>query len=90
MNYIMMLISSMSVVPFLVFVGLVFLYLKQKKSEAGTIPPLDLVDAKKLDSTVASKVQSALLPLLQEEGYSKQDVDKILVRTSLLGKPGSR
>jgi hypothetical protein len=68
----------------------VFLYLKQKKSEAGTIPPLDLVDAKKLDSTVASKVQSALLPLLQEEGYSKQDVDKILVRTSLLGKPGSR
>lgn len=90
MNYIMMLISSMSAVPLLIFGVLVFLYLRQKKNESGKIPPLDLIDAKKLDSTVASKVQAALLPILQSEGYSEQDIEKVLVRTSLLGKPGSK
>jgi hypothetical protein len=89
MNYMAMMLSSL-VVPILIFGIIIFFYLRQKKSEAGKIPPLDLIDAKKLDTTVASKVQAALLPLLQEEGYSDQDIEKILVRTSLLGKPGSK
>ena len=80
----------MGAVPLLIFGAIVFLYLRQKKNEAGKIPPLDLIDAKKLDATVASQVQTALLPLLQSEGYSEQDIDKILTRTSLLGKPGSK
>jgi len=90
MNYIIGLISSIGLVPLLFFGVLVFFYLKQKKDDEFYLPPLDLIDAKKLDSTVASKVQSALLPLLQAEGYSEEDIEKILVRTSLLGKPGTK
>lgn len=90
MNYLMMMISSMGLVPLLIFGILVFFYLKQKKDEAGKIPPFDLIDAKKLDATVDSNVKAALLPFLQAEGYSKEDIEKILVRTSLLGKPGTK
>lgn len=98
MNDFMMLGSLLSMLPMILLVigsvifwgVLLWLYLRQKKAEAGKIPPLDLIDAKKLDSTVASKVQAALLPLLQSEGYSDQDIEQILTRTSLLGKPGSK
>jgi hypothetical protein len=65
---------------------LLFLFLRQRNAEAKVIPPLDLLDAKKLDSTVEVRVQSALRPLLSKEGYSDEDIQQIFTKTALLSK----
>lgn len=69
----------------LVIVGVIF-FLRQRKAQEVDIPPLDLIDAKKLDDMVAKQVEDYLKPLLQSKGYSEEQVKEILTRTSLGGK----
>ena len=73
----------------LVLGGLIYLYFQQKKAEENTIPPLDLLDAKKLDSTVEMRVQAALKPVLAKEGYSDEDIQQIFTKTALLNRESS-
>jgi hypothetical protein len=47
------------------------------------IPPLDLLDAKKLDDMVSAQVSEALRPILQSEGHTEDGIKEILTRTSL-------
>jgi hypothetical protein len=47
------------------------------------IPPLDLVDARKLTEMVSEQVEEGLKPLLQAKGFSEQELSKVLTRSSL-------
>lgn len=69
-------------------VGIVLLifFLRQKKGQEFDIPPLDLIDAKKLDDMVSKQVEDVLKPLLQNKGYTEEQMKQILTRTSLGGK----
>jgi hypothetical protein len=62
-------------------VGL-WIFLRQRKRGEETIPPLDLVDAKKLDDMVSKQIQAALKPMLRSDGYSDDQIRDILTRTS--------
>jgi hypothetical protein len=62
-----------------------FFFLRQRKGQEGEIPPLDLIDGKKLDAMVSSRVDRALKPLLTSEGYSEEQIQAILTRSSLGG-----
>lgn len=70
----------------LVFVIGLFFFLRQRKAQEKDIPPLDLVDAKKLDDMVSKQVEEVLKPMLQSKGYNEEQIKEILVRTSLGGK----
>ncbi len=78
-----------SFVPIIAAVLLIF-FLRQRKGQELDIPPLDLVDAKKLDDMVAKQVEEYLKPLLQNKGYNEEQIKEILTRTSLGGKPFRR
>jgi hypothetical protein len=69
-------------------VGIVLLifFLRQKKGQELDIPPLDLIDAKKLDDMVSKQVEDVLKPLLQNKGYTEEQMKQILTRTSLGSK----
>jgi len=69
----------------IIFFGiLIFIFfLRQKKGQQNEIPPLDLLDGKKLDKMVEGRVQDALKPLLQSKGYQEEEIEDILTRTSL-------
>ncbi|MBK1990142.1 hypothetical protein A0J48_021880 [Sphaerospermopsis aphanizomenoides BCCUSP55] len=69
-------------------VGIVLLifFLRQKKGQDLDIPPLDLIDAKKLDDMVSKQVEDVLKPLLENKGYTEEQVKQILTRTSLGNK----
>lgn len=82
MGFLLTFLSSLGVVGFLILGVIIFLYLKQRAAEANTIPPLDLVDAKKLDTMISAKVEIALRPLLLELGFSDEEIEEALVRTS--------
>lgn len=69
--------------------GIVF-FLKQRKGQDLDIPPLDLVDAKKLDDMVSKQVEEVLRPMLQSKGYAEEQIQEILTRTSLGGKTFKR
>ncbi len=62
--------------------GVYFLW-QQRKSQEIDIPPLDVLDAKKLDEMVAKQVELSLLPLLRSKGYQEEQIDQILTRTSM-------
>jgi hypothetical protein len=47
------------------------------------IPPLDLLDARKLDDMISAQVSEALKPILQTEGHTDEGIKEILTRTSL-------
>jgi hypothetical protein len=47
------------------------------------IPPLDLIDAKKLDDAVSKQVESVLKPMLEQAHYTSDQISQILTRTSL-------
>jgi hypothetical protein len=72
---------------FLPLIGFAFLFffLKQRKGQDEDIPPLDLMDAKKLSEMVSKQVEQALRPLLSSEGYSEEQIQTILTRSSLGG-----
>jgi hypothetical protein len=73
-----------SLVP-IIGIVIFFFFIKQKKGQEDTIPPLDLVDAKKLDDMVSKQVEDALKPILQSEGRNQEQIEQILTRTSLGG-----
>ena len=69
--------------------GIVF-FLKQRKGQELDIPPLDLLDAKKLDDMVSKQVEEVLRPMLESKGYAEEQIQEILTRTSLGGKTFKR
>ncbi len=69
--------------------GIVF-FLKQRKGQELDIPPLDLLDAKKIDDMVSKQVEEVLRPMLQSKGYAEEQIQEILTRTSLGGKTFKR
>ena len=73
------------------FVGIfiVYSYVKQKRAQENIVPPLDLIDAKKLDDMVSSQAQEYLRPLLSKQGYAEEEIQQILTRTSI-GRPTFR
>lgn len=69
----------------IVIIVLLWFFVKQRKGQENDIPPLDLVDAKKLDDMVSNQVEEALRPILQSNGYTEAQMEEILTRTSVLG-----
>ena len=67
-------------------VVVIFFIIRQIMMQGKDIPPLDLVDAKKLDDMVARQVEDYLKPLLSSKGYTDDEIKEILVRTSAGGK----
>ncbi len=65
---------------------IIFLYLKYRQDEEKTIPPLDLIDAKKLDDMVVKQVEASLKPLLLSKGYAEEQINDILTRTAGVGR----
>jgi hypothetical protein len=70
--------------PLLTVVLIVF-FVMQRKGQEKDMPPLDLVDGKKLDVMVSHQVDAALKPLLKSEGYSDEQIVAILTPSSLGG-----
>jgi len=64
------------------FLFLLYSYIRQMRAQALYVPPLDLVDAKKLDDMVARQVEEYLRPLLVSKGYTDKEISQILKRTS--------
>jgi hypothetical protein len=74
-----------------IIIGIIafILFLRQSKAQEYDIPPLDLVDAKKLDDMVSKQVESVLKPMLETKGYNEEQIKQILTRTSV-GSPRFR
>jgi len=72
-------------IPLIGIVALVF-FLRQRKGQEEDIPPLDLVDAKKLDDMVAKQIEAALKPILRSDDYPEEQIQEILTRTSVKGR----
>lgn len=72
-----------------IFVLVFIWFLIQRKAQENDIPPLDLIDAKKLDEMVSNQVELALKPMLQSNGYTEEQINQVLTRTSL-GRPQFR
>lgn len=81
--------STASLVPIAAIIGVIF-FLKQRKGQELDIPPLDLLDAKKIDDMVSKQVEEVLRPMLQSKGYAEEQIQEILTRTSLGGKTFKR
>jgi hypothetical protein len=76
--------------PIVFVIVIVFIwFLIQRKAQENDIPPLDLIDAKKLDEMVSNQVELALKPMLQSNGYTEEQINQLLTRTSL-GRPQFR
>jgi hypothetical protein len=76
------LINAISpLLPLLPLLILFFLW-KRRDGRAGSVPPLDLADAKKVDEMVSKQVEAALKPLLQADSYTEDQIQQILTRTS--------
>ena len=73
------------------FLGLALLYwfVQQRRAQENIVPPLDLIDAKKLDDMVSGQAQEYLRPLLSQQGYAEEEIQQILTRTSI-GRPTFR
>ena len=89
MEWLGWILSSSFLLP-IVGIALFFFFIKQSKGQEYDIPPLDLVDAKKLDDMVSKQVEEALKPILETEGYPQEQINEILTRTSLGGKTFKR
>jgi hypothetical protein len=81
--------STASLVPIAAIIGVIF-FLRQRKGQELDIPPLDLLDAKKIDDMVSKQVEEVLRPMLQSKGYAEEQIKEILTRTSLGGKTFKR
>jgi hypothetical protein len=66
--------------PFIIW--FLYKFLVQRKAQEYDVPPLDRVDAMKLDTLVSQQVEAALKPMLQSNGYSEEAIRSILIRTS--------
>lgn len=58
------------------------IYLKYRQDEDRTIPTLDLIDAKKIDSMVVKQVENALRPILLAKGHTDAEIEDILTQTT--------
>jgi hypothetical protein len=76
-------ITGLGASGFIIFVALIYFFIKQRKAQEYDTPPLDLVDAKKLDLIVSAQVHTALASLLKSEGYNEEQINQILVRQDL-------
>jgi uncharacterized protein YneF (UPF0154 family) len=85
MEIIFNLFSSLGGLTPIIIIGGIYLYYKQSKAQEYDIPPLDLVDAKKIDDMVSKKVEDVLRPMLQSRGYNEEQINQILTRTALGG-----
>jgi hypothetical protein len=65
-----------------IFIVITIFFLRQRKAQEFDIPPLDLIDAKKLDELVSSQVEIALKPMLKSSGYTEEQINEVLTRTS--------
>jgi hypothetical protein len=73
-------IVTLLLVTMTVIGGFLFLMLKHRQDEEKTIPPLDLIDAKKLDDMVIRQVESSLHPILLNKGYAEEQIKEILTQ----------
>jgi hypothetical protein len=76
-------ITGLGASGFIIFGALTYFFIKQRKAQEYDTPPLDLVDAKKLDSIVSAQVHTALAGFLKSEGYNEEQINQILVRQDL-------
>lgn len=75
---------AQSFAPIIIVFIIVFIwFLIQRKAQENDIPPLDLIDAKKLDEMVSNQVDLALKPMLQSNGYTEEQIKEVLTRTSM-------
>jgi hypothetical protein len=79
MSWILGFVSFIALPSFLIFLGILIASIFNPPS----IPPLDLVDAKKLDDVVSKQVESVLKPMLERANYTTEQIGQILTRTSL-------
>jgi len=86
MGWLYDLISLVTAQAGIIGVVVLFFIIRQIMMQGKDIPPLDLVDAKKLDDMVARQVEEYLKPLLSSKGYSEDEIKEILTRTSANGK----
>jgi hypothetical protein len=70
-------------IPLAIVATITYFVFVQRKAQEYDIPPLDVLDAKKLDEMVAKQVELSLLPLLRSKGYQEEQIDQILTRTSI-------
>jgi hypothetical protein len=89
MGYILSLIGGPAIIITIIIIIGIVLFIKQSKAQEYDIPPLDLVDAKKLDDMVSKQVESVLKPMLENKGYNEEQIKEILTRTSA-GSPRFR
>lgn len=68
-------------IPFIIW--FLYKFLVQRKAQEYDIPALDKFDAIKLDTLVSQRVENALKPMLQSNGYSEEEIKSILTKTSL-------
>jgi Zn-dependent protease with chaperone function len=68
-------------VPFVLW--FLYKFLIQRKAQEYLIPPLDRFDAEKLEALIEHQVANALKPMLQNNGYSEEDIKSILTKNSL-------
>jgi hypothetical protein len=83
MDIITGLFSSLGSFGPVIGIFVLYLFLRQRKKQEYDIPPLDLVDAKKLDDMVSKQVEDALRPILQSEGYTEEQMKEVLTRSSV-------
>jgi hypothetical protein len=67
--------------PFIIW--FLYKFLVQRKAQEYDIPALDKFDAIKLDALVSQRVENALKPMLQSNGYTEEEIKAILTKTSL-------
>jgi hypothetical protein len=83
MEYLLSLVTTLLGNGIFVIAILLFFYLRQRKAQENDIPPLDVVDAKKLNAMVGKQTKIVLKPLLEAKGYSPQEIELLLTRTSI-------
>jgi hypothetical protein len=83
-NYIGQLIGGgIGIISIPIAIWLLYKFLVQRKAQEYDIPALDKFDAIKLDAMVSQRVEAALKPMLQSNGYSEEEVKSILTKNSL-------
>jgi hypothetical protein len=85
MDFILSLFSGLGTLTPIVGIVLLVFFLRQSKAQEFDIPPLDLLDAKKLDEMVSTQAQAVIRPMLQSKGYTEEQMKQILTRTSVGG-----
>lgn len=75
--------GGIGVISIPVAAWLLYKFLVQRKAQEYDVPALDKFDAIKLDAMVSQRVEVALKPMLQSNGYSEEEIKSILTKTSV-------